>query len=376
VAPIALYPDELLSQVLVASTYPLEVVQAYQWLQQHPELKGHDLTDAAAKQSWDPSVQALVAFPDLLKRMSQDVTWITNLGNAFLANQTLVMDTVQKLRINAEKAGKLASSDKEKVVNKTENGQEVVEVEPANPEVIYVPVYDPVWIWGPAPVWYPYPYWYYPPLPLGYWCVWGPPILFGAFFFGIGWAGWGWGCGWYHHTVIVNNVFFNRNNFVFRGGAVVGGRAVWQHDPAHRLGVAYPNRVLAQHYSPASVHWAPGGARPGMAGASYAARPRLSAAQVQGQLRESGARVRAAAPAMERMGNRQISSGGYTRGGSAFGGIGQGRQARTYSNRGYSSLSSARAGGWGGRGGGGGSRGGGFFGGGHGGGSFGGGGRR
>src|ERR1041385_7211044 len=85
VAPIALYPDELLSQILVASTYPLEVVQAYQWLQQHPELKGHELTEAAAKENWDPSVQALVAFPDVMKRMTQDVTWMTHLGNAFLA---------------------------------------------------------------------------------------------------------------------------------------------------------------------------------------------------------------------------------------------------------------------------------------------------
>ena len=98
VAPIALYPDELVSQILVACSYPLEVVQAYQWLQQHPELKGQDLTTAAQKQPWDPSVQALVAFPDVLKRLNQDVTWTTNLGNAFLANQAGVMDEVQRMR--------------------------------------------------------------------------------------------------------------------------------------------------------------------------------------------------------------------------------------------------------------------------------------
>ena len=106
VAPIALYPDELVSQILVASTYPLEIVQAYQWTQQHPDLKGKDLTTAAQQQTWDPSIQALVAFPDVMKRMNQDVTWTTNLGNAFLANQDGMMDEIQKMRAKAEDAGK------------------------------------------------------------------------------------------------------------------------------------------------------------------------------------------------------------------------------------------------------------------------------
>src|ERR1035437_7812430 len=159
VAPIALYPDELVSQILVASTYPLEIVQAYQWLQQHPALKGQELTTAAQQQNWDPSIQAMVVFPDVLKRMNQDVTWTTNLGNAFLANQAGVMDEIQKMRSKAEDAGKLSSTPQQTVTNTTEDGHPVVKIEPASADVVYVPDYDPVWIWGPAPVYYPYPYW-------------------------------------------------------------------------------------------------------------------------------------------------------------------------------------------------------------------------
>src|SRR6185437_13738848 len=115
VAPVALYPDPLLSQVLVAATYPLEVVQSYQWLQKNPGLQGTALTEAAAQQNWDPSIQALVVLPDVLKRLNDDVTWTTNLGNAFLAQQSDVMDAVQRMRAKAQQAGALASSPQENV---------------------------------------------------------------------------------------------------------------------------------------------------------------------------------------------------------------------------------------------------------------------
>src|SRR5271170_1601855 len=113
VAPIALYPDPLLTQILVASTYPLEVVEASQWLQQHTALTGTALTDAAQQQNWDASVQALVVFPDVLKKLNTDVTWTTNLGNAFLAQQAQVMDAVQRLRQRAQQDGKLQSTPQE-----------------------------------------------------------------------------------------------------------------------------------------------------------------------------------------------------------------------------------------------------------------------
>jgi len=325
VAPIALYPDELVSQILVASTYPLEVVQAYQWMQQHTDLKGQDLTKAAQQQSWDPSVQALVAFPDLLKRLNQDVSWLTNLGNAFLANQSNVMDSIQKMRVRAEDAGKLTSTDQQKVTQTTENGQKVVVIEPANPNVVYVPDYDPVWIWGPSPVWYPYPFWYYPPLPVHGWCWWGPEIVVGSIFIGWGgWGGWGWHPHWYGRTVVVNDVFFRSNHFNTIQVNRVGGRAVWVHEPMHRLGVSYPNRALSGQFRPL--------ARPAAA--------RVSVEQVRQGFSASAVRVRAA----DRIGSRQISPSGYSRNRSAFGGMESGSTARVHSSRGYSSLGRARSG--------------------------------
>src|ERR1017187_4961911 len=131
VAPIALYPDPLVSQIMVASTYPLEVVQAYQWLQRNPGLSGSDLTAAAQQQNWDPSVQALVMFPDVLKRLNDDVTWTTNLGNAFLAQQAEVMDAVQRLRQQARQAGKLNSTPQETVTTVPDQaGASAIEIEP------------------------------------------------------------------------------------------------------------------------------------------------------------------------------------------------------------------------------------------------------
>src|SRR5579872_2019421 len=217
VAPIALYPDPILSQLMVAATYPLEVVQAYQWVQRNPGLTGPALTQAAQQQNWDPSVQALVVFPDVLKRLNDDVAWTTNLGNAFLAQQQDVMDAVQRMRQSAQQAGKLAPTPQENVVTSSEGGQPVIEIVPTNPDVIYVPVYDPVWIWG-APVWYPYPRWYWPPRSVIYGGIgfgFGPAINVGFFFGGgwHGWGGWGWHPGWGNRTIVVNNTFIHQNNF-------------------------------------------------------------------------------------------------------------------------------------------------------------------
>src|SRR5581483_6423322 len=133
VAPIALYPDPLLGQVLAASTYPLEVVEAQQWLQQNSGLRGQQLTDAAKQQNWDASVQALVAFPDVLTMLNRDVRWTTDLGNAFLAQQQDVMAAVQRLRVRAQQNGKLATTPQETVTTQTQNGQSAVVIEPADP---------------------------------------------------------------------------------------------------------------------------------------------------------------------------------------------------------------------------------------------------
>ena len=163
VAPIALYPDELLGQVLVASTYPLEIVQLQQWLAKNKGLKDKALTDAVAKQPWDPSIQGMAGLPEVVKRLADDIQWTTELGNAFLAQQSDVMDAVQRMRKKAEGTGALKTNEQQKVETKVIEQKQVIVVQQANPEVVYVPTYNPVVVYGP-PV-YAYPPIYYPPPP-------------------------------------------------------------------------------------------------------------------------------------------------------------------------------------------------------------------
>src|SRR5213594_945093 len=193
VAPIALYPDPLLSQTLVASTYPLEIMQLQQWLQKNKGLSEKALADAFAKQPWDPSIQAMAALPQVVKRLADDIQWTTDLGNAFLAQQSDVMDAVQRMRKKAQDTGNLESTEQQKVETKVIESKSVIVVEQADPQVVYVPSYDPVVVYGP-PV-YPYPPIYYPPA--GYYAAgmaisFGVGVMMGAFWGG----GWGWGCGW------------------------------------------------------------------------------------------------------------------------------------------------------------------------------------
>ena len=254
VAPIALYPDALLSQVLVASTYPLEVVEAQQWLQRNGNLKGQQLTEAARQQNWDASVQALVTFPDVLAKMNQDVQWTTALGNAFLAQQSDVMAAVQGMRARAQSNGRLSTTPQQTVTTETQGGQAAIEIAPADPQVIYVPQYDPAYVWGP-PVWGAYPPLYY----AGYGYGFGPGIDLGFYLggwggWGYGGWGWGWGPNWFGRSVFINGGFFNR--YGYRGGLYAGGlsgRSAWQHDASHRLGVSYPNGQLAARYGTASM---------------------------------------------------------------------------------------------------------------------------
>src|SRR5437868_8521691 len=201
VAPIALYPDPLLAQTLAASTYPLEIIQLQQWLAKHPKLKEKELADAVAKQSWDPSIQAMAALPDVVKRLADDIQWTTDLGNAFLAQQSDVMDAVQRMRKKAQDTGNLKSSEQQKVETKVIESKSVIVVEQANPQVVYVPSYDPVVVYGP-PV-YPYPPIYYPPA--GYYAA-GMAISFGlGIAMGAAWGGgWGWGAGWGNNQINMN----------------------------------------------------------------------------------------------------------------------------------------------------------------------------
>src|SRR5271157_1644086 len=254
VAPIALYPDPLLSQVLAASTYPLEVVEAQQWLQHNGNLKGQQLTDAARQQNWDASVQAMVAFPDVLTMLNRDVQWTTALGNAFLAQQSDVMAAVQRMRARAQANGKLSTTRQQTVTTETQGGQTAIDIAPADPQVIYVPQYDPAYVWGP-PAWGYYPPLYYAGYGFGFY----PGINIGWYFggwggWGYGGWGWGWGPNWFGRSLFVNGGFFNR--YGFRGGIYAGGfggRAAWEHDASHRLGVSYPNNQLASRYGAASM---------------------------------------------------------------------------------------------------------------------------
>ena len=192
VAPIALYPDALLAQVLVASTYPLELVQLHQWLQKNKELKDEALAEAVGKQPWDPSIQSMAAFPDVVKWLVDDVQWTTELGNAFLAQQADVMDAVQRMRAKAKDKGALVSNEQQVVETRVVEEKTVIVVESKDPDVIYVPTYSPTVVYGP-PVYYPYPAIYYP-----------PGAAFMTFSFGVmvGAAFWGGsccGCHWGGH---------------------------------------------------------------------------------------------------------------------------------------------------------------------------------
>jgi hypothetical protein len=247
VAPIALYPDPLLGQILVASTYPLEIVEASQWLQRNKNLSGQALMDAAKQQTWDPSVQALVAVPDALAKLNQDIRWTTDLGNAFLAQEADVMNAVQEMRARAQDKGVLASTPQQTVTTEAQGGRQIIIIQPADPQVIYVPSYDPVYVWGP-PV-----YGYYPPL---YYSGFGFHFGFGfnlSFCFGSwggwgGWGGWGWGPNWFGHTVFINNSFFPRYGFRHGYGGGFAGRTIWAHDPVHRLGIPYGNPQIAARF--------------------------------------------------------------------------------------------------------------------------------
>lgn len=253
VAPIALYPDPVLSQTLVASTYPLEVVEAGRWLKQHSHLKGKELAAAAAKEPWDASVQALVLLPDVLNRLDQNVAWTGDLGNAFLAQEQDVMNAVQQLRKRASEAGALKSTKQQTVSTAAENGQNYIEIQPASPEVVYVPQYNPVAVWGAPPAYYPYPPIYYPPstgaIVAASAISFGAGLAVGAIWGGGGWGGWGWGCGWGSGNVTINNNFI-RNNHFNRVNVANGNR--WVHNPAHRGGLAYNNRDVANRFQGAN----------------------------------------------------------------------------------------------------------------------------
>src|SRR6266480_2400918 len=269
VAPIALYSDPLLAQTFAASTYPLEIIQLQQWMEKNGNLKGQALADAVAKQQWDPSIQGLVAYPDVVQRMAGNIQWTTDLGNAFLAQQSDVMDAVQRLRGKAQGTGNLKTSSQQTVETKTvQGGKQVIMVEDANPDVVYVPSYDPTVVYGPPAPEYPYYPYTYPGYVPGTALAWGAGIALGA----AAWGAWGghWGnCDWNGGNVnINNNNNFNKNNN-FNRNVSRQGQGNWQHNPQHRGNAPYGNRQTANKYGgrgPGDAGGAEGAGRPGGAG--------------------------------------------------------------------------------------------------------------
>ena len=393
VSRIALYPDPLLSQILAAATFPSEIPDAARWADEHHYLTGDALAAAITEDHlpWDPSVQALLPFPSVLDTMASDMRWTTDLGNAFLAQQPDVMDAVQRMRKKAQDKGTLKPTEQQKVETKVVESKQVIVIEQANPQVVYVPTYDPVVVYGP-PV-YPYPPIYYPPAwyyPTGLAISFGVGVMMGAFWSG----GWCCGCGWGGNNVYINhNNNFNRNSNINRGNRVNnelpgrgggnrpdrggvnrpstlpsgGDRSNWQHRPEHRGGAPYRDRATADRF---------GGTARGDSLARRQAGARQQITRQGGNLPSNrasgGLGNRAGGPSVsnrgasgpgnrslgggpDRIGTRDLSrSGGGNR--DAFGGGSRGyngSSARSSSSRGASSVGGGFSrGGGGGRGGG------------------------
>ena len=387
VAPIALYPDALLSEILMASTYPLEIIEADRWVAANKNLKGDALKAAVDQQSWDDSVKSLVATPDVLDLMSQKLSWTQQLGDAVLAQQPDVMDAVQRLRTKAQANNKLASTTQQSVSTQQQNGKQIIVIAPAQPDTIYVPYYDPTVVYGP----WPYPA--YPPY------YWPPPAYIGAGILATGltfaagyalgrWAAggyWGGGINWGGNSININrNVNINNINR--------GGGNNWVHNPVHRHGVRYNNASVAAKFG-GNGNIA-GGAQNRMdfrgrsgqqvlnPGAGGGNRPNIGGggnqANIGGNNRPSGGNRPSTGSGANRpnvgsgtnrpnpIGGNRPSAGGGARGPGAFGNISSGSVANRDASRGRASLGGggggARLGGGGGGrpgGGGGGARGGG-----------------
>lgn len=227
-APIALHPDPLVGQILMAATYPLEVVQAARWLQDpnHAALTGSALTAALDLRPWDPSVKALVAFPDILRMMDGALEWTEAVGDAFLSDQVAVMDAIQRLRLRAQSAGTLVTSPQQMVLTQ----DQAIGIIPADPQVVYVPMYDPAAVYGT---------WAYVPSPYFGYPVVGPVGVVGGVSFGVGIVVvpylWGWHhWDWHHHRLHVDH-----DRFAHISGHPPPPGPVWQHDPVHRHGIPY-----------------------------------------------------------------------------------------------------------------------------------------
>ncbi len=395
VAPIALYPDPLLVQVMMATTYPLEIVQAARFAKANPSLQGDPLNEALKQQTWDDSVKSLVAFPQVLTMLNDKLDWTQKLGDAVLAQQADVMAAVQRLRVKAQAEGNLQTTAQQTVAAAPAQAaagapqQTIITIEPANPEVVYVPTYNPATIYGA------WPYAAYPPYPV---YAPGAALAAGAITFGagmaVGAALWG-SADWGHGDVNINSSRYNsfssnvntseRRNQIQANRANVQGGNSWQHNPEHRRGTQYRDTATQQRFNRTGApnpesreafrgraeqgrqQLAAGGGAQGARASQAAGQARAGqgagearAGQAAGQARSGQAagqarggegigqaragqgapQARASQPAA------QARAGGA--GGGAFEGVGQGRAAQAQSSRGQASVGAARASGGGG----------------------------
>jgi len=256
VAPIALYPDALLMQILMASTYPLEIVEADRWLGKQPDLKGDALDKALLEKDWDPSVKSLTTLPSVLKQMSENLDWTQDLGDAFLAQENALLDTVQIMRGKAYEAGNLKSTEQQQV---TQNPDKIIVIQQSSPEIVYVPTYSPTVVYGPT---WGYPSYYYPAMypyyPPGYGLMaFGVGVAVGAAIWGN--CNWGWGNNNVNIDIDRHNEFNRNTNNNFngdrgnrgqgdrgQGNRGQGGKEGWKHDASHRKGVDYKSKDVAQ----------------------------------------------------------------------------------------------------------------------------------
>ena len=363
VAPIALYPDELLAQVLVAATYPLEVVQAERWIKDpaNAQLKGDQLASALEPQSWDPSVKSLVPFPQVLAMMSEKLDWTQRLGDAFLAQQMDVMESVQRLRRQAQDSGNLKTTEQQTVVTH----EKTVVIQPANPEVVYVPSYNPSQVYGTwpyptyPPVYYPPPPAYYPAYPPGY--ALGAGIAFATGVAIVGsLSGWG-NCNWGGNNVSINANRYNTINAsnvrAGRATQLPANTANWSHNPAHRGSVPYRDAASRQNFQRASTRPTAAssdfrGRDTGQRGAGQGAN-RASARPSGPAQRQVGSGAAASRQQVDRPSSARQGGGGaadraqatqrQSQSPSAFQGMGNGSQTRAQADRGRASRQSVSA---------------------------------
>lgn len=337
-APIALYPDNLLAQILMASTYPLEVVQAARWRAANPDVKDKALEEAMQKETWDPSVKGLTAVPQVLQQMDANLGWMQRLGDAFLEQQADVMSTVQALRTKAHANGNLKSSPEMAVKTEAAENQTVYVIESTKTETIYVPTYNPAVVYGawgyPA---YP-PYYMYPPA-----YVYPPGLTFTVGIF-VGAAIWG-GCGWGSNNVYINHNNYNNFNKTNIGSGNVGsgnrGEASWKHNPEHRGGVPYRDQKTADRFGQGGDNRAQ--SRDAFRGRDQGGgmdRGGASAGTRDMGSRDMGSRDMGSRDAGTRdMGSRDTGSRDRSsRGGGGFSGMSSGSGTRAASARGGSSF--------------------------------------